>query len=198
MKNFFIYWSYLIYYYIDITIEQFKASTEDEKLISRAKKYALLTHHGVRQRYDKKYPYYYHLKMVSNNAIRFKSCLTHEQFITAYLICLFHDLIEDCRLTYNDVKQMWGKEVADGVFVCTDLRGKNRKERHGPQFIKELKESFLGTYSKLCDVFANMEMGMKTGSSMLDMYRKDYPYTKRDLYRSEFDHIFHAFESELI
>lgn len=41
-------------------------------------------------------------------------------------------------------------------------------------------------------------MGMKTGSRMLDMYKKDYPYTKRDLYKPEFDHIFQAFENELV
>jgi (p)ppGpp synthase/HD superfamily hydrolase len=199
MKNFFIYWSYFIYYYIEILIDiNTSDDTNEANQIAHARMYALMTHHKVRQRYDGKYPYYYHLKMVSNFAILFSHLLTTEQRVNAIIIALLHDFIEDCRLTYNDVKEIWGVEIADGVYACTELRGKNHKERHGPEYIKGLQESYLGTYVKLCDITANMTMGQRTGSKMFPMYQKEYSHTKKQLYKEEFKEIFEYMETNLV
>lgn len=157
-----------------------------------------MTHHKVGQRYDKKYPYYYHLKMVSDFAIKFSYLLKPEDRTNAIIIALFHDLIEDCRLTYNDVKDAWGVVIADGVYACTELRGKNRKERHGPEYVRGLQESLLGTFDKLCDLIANMTMGKRTGSRMFPMYQKEYPNNRKNLYREEFNDMFIYFEKELL
>lgn len=198
MKNFFIYWVYYIKYYIDILIDINTAVTDDEKIIAKARLFALTTHHKVGQKYDKKYPYYYHLVMVTNNAIRFSHLLSNEDRLIVILGALFHDLVEDARLTYNDVKELYGVEVADVVFACTELRGKNRSERHGPEYIKGLQESRLGTYVKICDIIANMTMGLRTGSSMLKKYRKEYPHTRENLFRQEFEELFLTLERDLL
>jgi len=198
MKNFFIYWMYFIYYYVEILIDINISRDEHECKIANARMYALMTHHRVGQRYDGKYPYYYHLKMVAGFSIMFSHILDKDQRTDAIIISLFHDLIEDCRLTYNDVKNMWGVVIADGVYACTELRGKNRKERHGPEYTRGLQDSFLGTYTKLCDITANMTMGQRTGSKMFPMYQKEYPHTRKNLYREAFKEIFEYMETNLI
>jgi (p)ppGpp synthase/HD superfamily hydrolase len=164
----------------------------------KAMLFALKTHHSVRQSYNDKYPYYFHLKMVVDFCIKFGNNLSAQDKRIVFLGCLFHDIIEDCRLTYNDVKLLYGADVADVVFLCTDLRGKNRAERHGPEFIKGLQSSRLATYVKICDVCANMTMGKITGSRMLSLYQKDYQKTKNDLNIDEFNHIFKYIEDNLL
>lgn len=198
MKNFIIYWVYFIKYYVQITYGLIVAQPGEEKLIMRARKFALMTHHKVGQKYDKNLPYYYHLDMVTKNAIMFSYLLSGKDKLIVILGALFHDLIEDCRLTYNDVKDLYGEEIADVVFACTELRGKNRKERHGPEYIKGLQESRLGTYVKICDIIANMSMGLKTGSSMLNKYRKEFPHVRERLYREEFADLFNKIQKDLL
>lgn len=198
MKNFFIYYAYLISYCISIRTQLLFVKDSDQKEILKAMLFALKTHHSVRQRYDDKYPYFYHLKMVMNFAIMFSVDLSKSERKIVILGSLFHDLIEDARLTYNDIVKLFGTEVADVVYACTELRGKNRKERHGTEFVKGLQESRLGTFVKLADITANMTMGKMTGSRMLPMYQKDYPKTKKNLYIEEFKHIFEYIENNLL
>lgn len=190
MKNYLTYWAYMIYYHISFL---FAVATFRNTFEVSYRYLAFRMHHKVRQRYNDKYPYYYHIKMVTDFVIKFKHLLSEDDFHTAFIIACFHDAIEDCRLTYND-----GEAVADGVFACTDLRGKNRKDRHGPEFVTELQENRLAIFAKLCDVCANMTMGKMTGSRMLGMYQKDYAKTKKDFYRNEFDEIFDYMEYELV
>ena len=42
-----------------------------------------------------------------------------------------HDLIEDTRVSYNDVMNHLGQEASDIVFAVTNDKGKNRQERAG-------------------------------------------------------------------
>lgn len=198
MKNYLIYWAYFFYYYFTITKNKMFAKTKLEAQTYNTMKFALMQHHKAGQRYNKKYPYYYHLKMVTKFTLKFKYLLSVEDSYKVFLGALFHDFLEDLTYTYNDIKQLCGVEVADIVYACTELKGKNRKERHGPAYIKGLQKSRLGTYVKLCDICANMTMGKMTGSHMLDMYRKDYPQTKEKLYREEFDKIFKYIEENLL
>ena len=196
MKAFIKYWSYFLYYYFGIRLRMIRYNkTASEKLANKAMLFALMTHHGVRQKYDK-YPYYFHLHMVAMFALKF--CHLVDNDIKVLLGALFHDLIEDCRLTYNDVKGKWGKDVADIVFACTELRGRNRDERHGPEYYKLLQEHRLGRYVKICDVIANMTRGVQTGSGMLKKYRTGYKHFKELLYTEEFKPMFDYIEANLL
>lgn len=197
ITNYIKYYAFLAFYYLSIRYNQVR-HYRDPKLryLYRAMLFALMTHHGCRQRYDKFYPYFYHLNMVNKFALKFSHIVNFN--INVCIGALFHDLIEDCRLTYNDVKQKWGVEVADIVFACTELRGRNRAERHGPEYYALLKTSELGSFVKICDVIANMTMGTMTGSSMLKKYRKDYPKFKELLYRDNFKEMFDYIESNLL
>lgn len=198
MRKFIIYYYYYVTYLLNIQWNIFKSKSPTEVFAYKTMLYVLRKHHSVGQKYNDLYPYYYHLKMVSEFANKFRHLLSSEDSYTAFMITLLHDIIEDCRLTYNDVKELFGVEVADGVFACTELRGKNRKERHGPIYYKGLQEHRLGRYGKLCDITANMTMGKRTGSSMLTKYRKEYAHTKSELFTDEFKEIFDYIEANLM
>lgn len=196
IKTLFIYWAYYLMYYVKIKIKSYGAESDDYTLLCKGMMYALKTHHKCGQKYDKKYPYYYHLEMVLHEAFQYLHLVDYD--VKCLLGALFHDLIEDCRLTFNDVKEMWGEEVADIVFACTELRGRNRKERHGPEYYKGLNGCEKGKYVKVCDVKANMTMGKRTGSSMFGKYQKEYPHFKKELYDEQFEEIFNSIENNFI
>jgi len=134
--------------------------------------------------------------MVMKFALKFSHIMDNN--INVVIGAIFHDLIEDCRLTYNDVKDEWGVEVADIVFACTELRGKNREERHGKEYYDLLQTTEEGSFVKICDVIANMTQGTNTGSGMLKKYRVGYAKFKVLLYRDKFKEMFDYIESNLL
>jgi len=101
--------------------------------------------------------------------------------LDAEAVAYGHDLIEDTRLTYNDVVEQFGRRIADAIYACTELRGRNRSERHGEEYYKLLQCNELGRFVKLCDIAANMERGLETDSKMLDKYIKEVPHVKAQL-----------------
>jgi (p)ppGpp synthase/HD superfamily hydrolase len=93
-----------------------------------------------------------------------------------------HDLIEDARVTYNDIRNNRGQPMADIIYACTELRGRDRNERHGAEYFKTLNDNRLAVFVKLCDIIANVTFSMLTGSTMYDKYRKEYPHMREELY----------------
>lgn len=136
------------------------------------------------------YPYVYHLDMVYKWFDGCFSSLPSEKFAV-----YFHDTIEDCGLTYNDVKDYAGKyftylndyqklddhllerveELADAVYRLTNLRGKTRKERQSDEWYDSLVQSPLAVKIKYADKLANLTHSIEVGSSMEGVYRKEWP-----------------------
>ena len=197
IKNFIIYWVYYFKYYFSIKYQLLITNkVSDLYNMKKARLFALTEHHKIRQRYDKKYPYYYHLKLVSDNVLKF---CQYESSLNAFYGALFHDLLEDSPYwNYNDLVKIYGIDVAEIVYACTELRGRNRAERHGPEYLQGLKDNKLGLFVKLCDIIANMERGKTTGSSMLKKYQKEYPNTKKELYTEEYKEMFDYIEANLL
>lgn len=129
------------------------------------------------QKYDKVMPYSQHLRFVKAQCVKFQWLLDIErdEYSLARMAVAGHDLIEDARITWNDLRQMVGEEVADAIYACTELRGKTREERHGPEYFEGLKNSRIGLFVKLCDIIANVTYSILTGSSMLNKYKKEFP-----------------------
>jgi (p)ppGpp synthase/HD superfamily hydrolase len=158
------------------------------------------------QKYNKTLPYSFHLSLVANRVEKFDYLLDNmdERFV-----CLHgawgHDLIEDARVTYNDIKIEMEKEnfykysnpVADIIYACTELRGKNRDERHGAEYIQGLKDNKLGLFVKLCDISANIGFGILTNSSMVNKYKFEFPKFKESLYLEEYKDLFEYIEKQL-
>lgn len=192
IKHFFIYYFYLIKYYIQIHLH-----THLTDKVKKTKLFSLLIHHKVRQSYDF-YPYYYHTYMVAETTLKFQHLLdTDEEIENAYIVALLHDTIEDCRKTYNDIKAIFGETIADMVYCCTELRGKNRKKRHGQQYYEDLKNNELASFVKLCDIYSNVSQSIKTGNSMFKAYQKEFYTIKKHLYRDKFKPLFDELQAML-
>lgn len=176
--NYYLYYIYYFYY--------IKFKSNERYIIKETMLFALKTHHSVNQKYNKKYPYFFHLKMVYDFACDYykynKSDLTIREFEIIKIIVLLHDVIEDCRLTYNDVKVFLKTILGDkdeilvileGVYACTEEKGRDRSERHSDEFYNGLRLSRYGRIAKLCDILANFTYSKKTKSSMYDKYYKE-------------------------
>jgi (p)ppGpp synthase/HD superfamily hydrolase len=142
----------------------------NSKIIS----FAIEAHHNTNHLYDNK-PYSVHLSMVVMYAIRhFKgACLPADLFDTIIHACWLHDTIEDCRLTYNDIKAVAGEEVAEIVYAVSNEKGKNRKQRANETYYKGIRDTPGAIYVKLCDRLANIKYSSDTNSRMLNVYRDE-------------------------
>lgn len=140
-------------------------------------------------------PYSKHLEYVAAHAYRFLHLLpdtwlnyslskTHEVVLMG---CWGHDLIEDARTTYNDVKQLAGKDVADIVWGCTEDAGRTREERHSEAYYARCAANKLSVFVKLCDIMANVTYSILTKSSMYEKHLREHEKTMKYLYRPEFE-----------
>lgn len=148
-------------------------------------------HQNTNHFYDTYLPYEFHLRMVNQVAKDFQTLLddtkdysTGEDFrgpmqdqMTLRGACLLatwgHDLIEDTRVSYNDVKLHLGQEAADIVFAVTNEKGKNRKERANDKYYEGIRNTKGAVFVKLCDRIANVQYSKMTKSRMFEMYKKE-------------------------
>lgn len=153
------------------------------------KKWVLEQHSGTNHMYDTYLPYEFHLRMVHNVGQQFKHLLDDEEYFTGdaivnptiqvstrhacMLACWGHDLIEDTRVSYNDVKDHLGQEAADIIYALTNEKGKNRKERANDKYYEGIRNTKGAVFVKLCDRIANVQYSKMTGSRMFEMYNKE-------------------------
>lgn len=143
-------------------------------------------HQETNHLYDGYLPYQFHLRMVAKVAKDFEHLLSPNVFvdrfantehdITALVVqkaCWGHDLIEDARCSYNDVRDGLGKETAEIVYALTNEKGKSRKERANDKYYAGIRKTTCASFVKLCDRIANVQYGRMTGSKMFDMYKKE-------------------------
>jgi len=123
--------------------------------LTRARYYAEIAHAG--QTYNNEIPYTLHLEAVVNVLKRFG---VHDENI----LCAgwLHDVIEDTRVSYNDIKDRFDVHVAELVYSVTNERGRNRKERNEKTYPK-INGVYNPTVLKLADRIANVEYGMASG-----------------------------------
>lgn len=85
----------------------------------------------------------------------------------------FHDVEEDCRKTYNDIKDLIGTTAADIVHAVTNHKGKTRKERANAMYYEEIRETPGASFVKMCDRIANVRFSKLMGSSMFSKYKQE-------------------------
>jgi (p)ppGpp synthase/HD superfamily hydrolase len=135
---------------------------------SEARLFAI-KHHGS-QVYCKGYPYIVHLEDVVRVLEHFG--YTEDKYrASGYL----HDTIEDTDASYNDIKKIFGSEIAEMVFAVTDELGRNRKEKHEKTYPKIIANPD-SLIIKLADRIANLENGI---------YHKEYNYV--NMYLGEYE-----------
>jgi hypothetical protein len=148
----------------------------------------------VDQKYDHNILYSKHLEYVVANARRFRSLLGSvwndrgiwTDWDLVEMGCWGHDLIEDARITYNDLVEKVGPQVADIIYCCTEEKGKDREGRHNVKYYMELAENRLAVFVKLCDIMANVTYSILTGSTMYPKHKREHEKTMKYLYREEF------------
>lgn len=146
----------------------------NEFYIQEIRDWAIDAHAKTNHMYGGVYPYALHLNWVASVARRFIH-LVPERLKTSVLVtCYTHDIIEDARLTYNDVYKKTDLTIADATYALTNEKGKNRAERANDKYYEGIRASTIASFVKLCDRIANMEFGKQFGG-MVDMYRKELP-----------------------
>lgn len=129
------------------------------------------------QKFDSVHPYSFHLDLVYRQGVYFDELLKlpinmYSEF--AYAIFYGHDAIEDCRVTYNDIKNIFSEDVAEIIYLCTENKGRNREERKDDNWYKELATNKYAVFVKLCDIVANVKYSLLTNSGMIDKYKQEY------------------------
>ena len=143
-------------------------TTKREKI-----KWIISRHKITNHMYDK-HSYEFHLGQVLDYAIRFGELEKGLSSDTLTLAALGHDLIEDTRTSYNDVKEFLGEDVAEIVYALTNEKGRTRKDRANKKYYDGIRACKGAVFIKLCDRLANVEYTIHSGNKkMLNVYHKE-------------------------
>ena len=135
--------------------------------------FAIEAHQNTNHLYDGK-PYSVHLAMVAMYVQKYINIVPESQHDNMIKAAWLHDTIEDCRLTYNDIKSVAGEEVAEIVFALTNEKGRTRKERANGNYYAGIVNVPFARFVKLCDRLANVKYSKDTHSRMLEVYKKEH------------------------
>lgn len=144
-----------------------------DDLVTTAKKYSIRCDTDTNHLYDGK-PYIIHTQMVYDYAVKYSYLLNVDEVDCVYASCFTHDLIEDCRQTYNDVRTNCGEIVADITFALTNEKGKTRKHRANDSYYKGIKMVKNAPFVKICDRLANVLYSKQNNSPMFEVYKKEH------------------------
>ncbi len=153
--------------------------------------WCIAQHEKTNHFYDQYLPYSFHLRMVvevckdylhllpKNYLTREDPCY-HNSFETIdetksaiEFACWGHDLIEDARCSYNDIKDRLGFNAANIIYAVTNEKGKNRAERANEKYYEGIRQTPGAVFVKLCDRIANVQYSKLTKSRMFDVYKKE-------------------------
>ena len=130
-------------------------STRNTALVLHAAWFATLAHDGQRRKYTDE-PYVAHPFRVASMV----STRTEDDAVVAAAI--LHDVLEDTKTTYEDLRVAFGHRVADLVNECTDIFTKVRYPDLNRAKRKELELDRIATISedaqliKGCDILDNL------------------------------------------
>jgi len=153
------------------------------KGLGEIQEWAYGLHTATNHKYGK-HEYSYHLKMAESFGSKYQHLLYDYsvEYIKA-IICAIpcHDLIEDVRVSWNDVyKFTKSKVTTDIVYAVTNEKGKTRKERANSKYYRGIRNTPGAIFVKLCDRLANVNESLTT-NKMLDKYRREYFEFKKAL-----------------
>jgi (p)ppGpp synthase/HD superfamily hydrolase len=173
-------------------------SNTSSELVLKAKEYAILKHFETNHKYDGK-PYEVHLEMAFEFACKFIHLLPDEKTISEVLASVWaHDVIEDCRQNYSDVKNVLGENVAEIVYALTNEKGKNRKERANDKYYEGIRNTPFADFVKICDRLANVYYSKLHNQSLLNVYRKEQDNFKKQLWKVSNQEMFEELEGVLM
>ena len=163
----------------DVAKPMLEVSLSSE-LVTKAKSYAIKCHTETNHKYDGK-PYEIHLQMVVDYACKYAYLVDDSALESVIASAWTHDTIEDCRQTYNDVKNELGIQVAEITYALTNEKGRTRKERANSFYYDGIRNTPFAGYVKLCDRLANVKYSSENGSRMIEAYRKEHEHFMSEL-----------------
>ena len=116
-------------------------------------RFAMIKHEGQARKYTEE-PYYTHCLAVAKSVAKF----TEEEHV--FIAALLHDTIEDTNTTYEEIRDIFGKQIAILVLELTDRYTKenypdlNRKER---KFLEACRLETISQEAKLIKYFDIMD-----------------------------------------
>ncbi|UMB54603.1 phosphohydrolase [Lutibacter sp. A64] len=158
------------------------------KLLEKAKEYAIEKHRNSNHTYDK-YHYDFHLNMVFEIAKKFIYLVEPNEQENVLAGCWVHDIIEDARETYNDVKKETNETVAELAYALTNEKGRNRAERANENYYKGIRETKNAPFIKFCDRIANVTHSKNNGSQMFKKYKDENEDFIKKIYVPECEEI---------
>lgn len=121
-------------------------------LVQKAIKFAYRAHHG--QTDQSGIPYIFHPFAVAEMVC---ASSPQELFVCAALL---HDVLEDTRITIEELQKEFPKEVAEAVMLLTHQPGEDYYE-----YVGRLKDHPMAKLVKLMDLKHNMDMSRLDGCS---------------------------------
>ena len=149
----------------------------------------------VNQNYGENKPYIFHLLDVFDcvKSFGFQSCNNEEDVLGIVAGALFHDSIEDARLTYNDVKSelkscglfenqvFIGSEIA---YSLTNENGRTRAERANEKYYNGIRSTKYAPMVKYADRIANLRYSVMNAIE----HESKECVRKAKMYIKEMDH----------
>jgi len=148
--------------------------------LEELKSWASKAHGG--QQYDNR-PYSVHLEAVEKVVARFGHHFKGSDLILMRRCSWLHDVLEDTSVSFDQLRSVAGAVEASLVQLVTDEPGVNRKERKSKTYPK-IRTSPLAIALKLADRIANVENARETKYSLINMYKKEHPDFRRELYQT--------------
>lgn len=165
-------------------------------MIDKAKAYGISCHRTTNHLYDGK-PYEVHLTLVFETAQKFIHLIPDEAQAHVLSACWVHDVIEDCRQTYNDVKQATDERVAELAYALTNEKGKTRKERANDKYYAGIRETPHAVFVKLCDRIANYEYSKRGNNRMAELYEKENSEFMKKLFDAQYEEMFVYLDTQM-
>jgi (p)ppGpp synthase/HD superfamily hydrolase len=141
-------------------------------MLQKAKNYAIEKHQATGHKYDD-HNYDFHLNMVFEVGQKFLHLIEEDEQKNVLAACWLHDIIEDARESYNDVKKETNETVANLVYALTNEKGRTRQERANDKYYKGILDTKNASFIKFCDRIANVTYSKSIGSRMFEKYKSE-------------------------
>ena len=159
-------------------------------IVLKARLYAYRASALTRHKYDGKH-YEYHTYMVYQYALKYIHLIPEKDRADVLAACFTHDLIEDCRETFNDVRKASNKKVALLTSALTTIvHGHTRRDRAPRSYYKRIKKEMYADFIKICDRLANVSNSASKGHTMITAYASEMGKFRLNLYKEEYDAMF--------
>jgi (p)ppGpp synthase/HD superfamily hydrolase len=155
---------------------------------AKAKQFAYQKHAMTNHQYDGK-PYSVHLDQCFDLGLEYAYYVEDTLLDNVLAAIWLHDVQEDCRVNYNEIKKEFNEVIAELSYAVRDEKGRTRKERHNKVYYAGIRAVPYATFIKLCDRIANMEYSQRTGSSMYKTYASEHEEFYRELYDGRFQNM---------